>query len=391
MRRSVAVLLFALFVAAEPAMAIPAFARRYQVGCHFCHDIFPKLNVTGQRFRERGFRMEREDDFDASKWIRSVPVVVRGQGNRTLLEEGQDFNFGFLRGISAGNLGRRFSYWVDDGLLVSEKSSPSDERFTHTKPETAWVRFEVVSGGKLYARAGRIELDLPLTQIRTPHLFSYEIYGQNTGFETDDIGGFQEGIEIGGDLARDVRWSAAVVKGRNDPDAERFSDDVGKFDANLFLRTSKRVDRHRFGAFAYIGRNTLARSRTIVWDDGLLRLGADANVWLRRLNLYGVYLHGSNDNSVATPARPSGTRETLSFSGGFLQGDYHVRDSVALTLRLNLVSRPRGTSSAQKETVSGLFPGIQFWPFPHLKLSFEYGFLNRRRPGVGAIQVEGAI
>lgn len=391
MRQRVAALALAACAAAEPALAIPAFARRYQVECHFCHDIFPKLNAIGQRFKERGFRMEREDTFDASKWIRTAPFVVRGGATRGFFESADDATTGFLKGISAGNLGTRFSYWVDDSLRFQERRRPRDKRVTHERPDNLWVRFEVVPGGKLYARAGRLELDLPFSEARSPHLFGYDVYFANSGFETDNIGDFQDGLELGGALPKDVRWSAAVVKGRNNALAEELSDQAGQFDANLFLRASKRVDRHRFGAFAYVGRNTLALAPEVVWDDDILRVGGDASLWLRRLNVYGVYVYGRNDNSVATLARPRGTDERLTFSGGFVQADYHVREEVALTLRLNVVSRPPGTTSLANETFSSLYPGIQLWPFPHLKLSFEYGFQNQRRPSLGAFQIEVTI
>lgn len=371
---------------AEQAVAIPVFARRYQVECHFCHEGFPKLNAIGQRFKERGFRMEREESFDAARWLDAVPVALRAFGTLTLIEEGEDSKIGFAKAVSAGNLGSRFSYWVDDAVLIQQ----GEDNFQHLRPDNAWLRFEVIGGGKLYARAGRIELSLPFTQTRTPHLFSYDIYFANTGFETDNIGDHQDGLEIGGDLPNDFRWSAAVVKGRDDPAAEELSDEAGKFDANLFLRASKRNGRHRFGAFAYFGRNTLAQSRSVVWDDNLLRLGADANVWLRRLNLYGVYMYGRNDNSIATPTQPRGTEQALSFNGGFVQADYHASENLALTLRLNLVSEPTG-SDESKETRSSLFPGIQFWFLKNFKLSFEYGFLNQERPSFGALQAEVAF
>jgi hypothetical protein len=377
----------ALLGSASQAWAVPAFARRYQVECHFCHDIFPKLNTIGQRFKEHGFRMEREDTFDVGRWVGTVPLSLRAQGTQLLVEGGEDQTSGFFRGVSAGNLGERLSYWLDDGALLQE----GDDTFVHTKPDNAWLRVEVARGGKLYARAGRLELDLPFTQTRTPHLFSYEIYFANTGYETDTIGDYQDGFEIGGDLPHDFRWSAALVKGRNSESAEDLSDDAGKFDANLFLRASKRAGRHRFGAFAYIGRNTLALAPDIVWDDSLLRLGADANVWAGRLNLYGVFMYGRNDNPVATPEQPTGTEESQSFTGGFVQADYHARDSLALTLRLNMIRQPDGIDSDDDATFSSLFPGVQFWPFPHLKLSFEYGFRNQERDSFGAFQAEVAF
>lgn len=385
-RAAVLVLTAGLVAAAVPTWAIPAFARRYKVECHFCHEGFPKLNAMGQRFKERGFRMEREDGFDVSKWAKSVPVVVRGEAAHSF-SEGDDSNFGYVKGISAGNLGRRVSYWVDDAFAITE----GNDNFTHIKPDNAWLRFEIVESGKLYARAGRIEMDLPFTQTRTSHLLAYDIYFANTGFESDGIGGYQDGLELGGSLPQDVHWSAAVVKGRNDSAAEAFSDKLTGFDANLFLRLAKRINKHRVGTFAYIGRNTLARSQSVVWDDNLLRIGADAGVWIDRLNLYGLYLYGRNDNPIATPAAPNGTGQALSFNGGFAQADYHIRDAAAVSLRVNAVSAPPFGTPGSKETFSSVVPGLQIFIFEHGKVSFEYAFQNKDRGNFGSLQAEFAF
>jgi hypothetical protein len=189
-----------------------------------------------------------------------------------------------------------------------------------------------------------------------------------------------------------------VVKGHNTEEMEALTDKASDFDANVFLRVSKRFERHRFGAFAYIGRNTLATTvppvvglgptRLLTWDDNLLRLGADANLWLGRFNLYGVYMYGRNDNSIADRDRPSGTGQSLSFNGGFVQGDLHVRDWVAVTTRVNLVSRPPGRGGASNQTFTSVFPGVLFYVRERLKLSFEYGFLDKDRPNFGAVQVD---
>jgi hypothetical protein len=387
----------AVLACVDSAQAIPAFARRYDVECHFCHDGYPKLNAMGQRFRERGFRMEQEAEFDAARWLTGVPLALRASGGRRLNEERDDSSFGYLKGISAGNLGSRLSYWVDDALLITE----GDDNVHHVEPDNAWLRFEVVREGKLYLKAGRLELELPFTQTRTPHLFSYDIYFANAGFESDDIGSYQEGVEVGGELPGDARWSAAVVRGRNSESAELLSDEADDFDGNLFLRAAKRIQRHRIGAFAYIGRNTLALrlpppfgrgpERVLVWDDDILRLGADASVWIQRLNLYGVYMYGRNDNPIATLESPSGTRQRLTFSGGFAQADLHVNDKMALTLRLNAVERPPGNASGPKRTLTSVFPGVQLWALARIKLSAEYGFHDEDRSNFGAVQLEVAF
>ena len=82
MRRVWAVLLgaSAFLAAAETASALPAFARRYGVACHFCHDGYPKLNNNGQRFKERGFRMAQEDAFDAGALDAQRPAGCAAAG-----------------------------------------------------------------------------------------------------------------------------------------------------------------------------------------------------------------------------------------------------------------------------------------------------------------------
>src|SRR5262245_11662896 len=170
---------------AQDAAAIPAFARRYGAQCNFCHQGFPKLTYEGKRFKERGFRMPAEAGFDAGQWIRSVPIVGRGQLNHFLLEDFDDSTSGYLKVISAGNLGSRLSYWADDAWLIREKpenATPEFERVTHLKPNNLYGRLEVIKAGKLYAKGGRFELDLPFTQVRTPNLLSYEIYSFKPGF-----------------------------------------------------------------------------------------------------------------------------------------------------------------------------------------------------------------
>jgi hypothetical protein len=372
---------------ATPAQAIPAFARRYEVACNFCHDGYPKLNSMGERFRERGFRMSQEDPFDLGTWARTVPVSLRASGTRFLVEASEDIDQAFLKAASAGHLGRRLSYWVDDGVLISQ----GNDNFTHARPDNAWARVEVVPAGKLYAKGGRFELDLPFTHARRPHVFSYDIYFANTGSEHDTIGAYQEGVEVGGQLPRDVRWSAAVVAGRDTEGIGDVDERADGFEANLFLRIAKRINRHRVGGFAYIGRNTIAEGPGAVADDALLRLGADASVWIRRLNVYGVAMYGRNDNSVVSARAPAGTGQALSFSGGFLQADWHAREAVVLTLRGNLVSRPPGRTAEARVTMASLVPGVQVFVRERLKLGFEYGFTNRARPDVGAVQVDVAF
>src|SRR5487761_2447380 len=47
-------------VSVHTASAMPNFARKYSLGCGSCHDVIPKLNEFGWRFRAAGYRMPDE-------------------------------------------------------------------------------------------------------------------------------------------------------------------------------------------------------------------------------------------------------------------------------------------------------------------------------------------
>jgi hypothetical protein len=392
MRKPLVAVVFtvALGAIAQEAAAIPAFARRYGAQCTFCHQGFPKLTHEGQRFKERGFRMPGESGFDADKWIASVPIVGRGQLNHFFVENGNDSTSGFVKAISAGNLGSRVSYWADDAWLIREEPSGAAadfERVSHVKPNNLWGRIELIEAGTLYLKAGRFELDLPFTQIRSPHLLSYDVYFASTGSEADTIGSYQQGAELGGAFSENWNWSAAVVQGRNSEAQKLNSSDVDDFDANVFARLRRRVDRHRFGVFGYLGKTTLAPTTQQVFENDLLRLGLDADVWVGKLNLYGVFLHGRDSNSVATNAQPRGLNAAQTFDGGFAQADWHARANLVLSARVNLVKRP-AVPLGEKATFSSFAPGARLYLWKHGRIAFEYNFQNRGRNDIGAAQAE---
>jgi hypothetical protein len=396
MRKCLAVLAasFVAFVSADTASAIPAFGQRYKVDCHMCHQGFPKLNKTGQAFKERGFRLENEDPFKVQDWVDSIPVRVRASANHYFFEGGDSFNYGYIKAVSAGNLGSRLSYWGDVALLLDDDKNNDVVQ----EPDNLWARVEVVKGGKLYVRGGRMELDLPFTQARTPNLFSYGIYFANTGVENDSIASYQHGLELGGSLSEDtIHWSAAVVGGAEDDAGKALDSDAGKFEGNVFLRVARRGDNHRFGAFSYVGRNTLAAPRTgggaaLTWKDNLLRVGADADLWFSKLNVYGAYLYGRNSDSQRGGGGPS-----ANFHGGFVQADYHAVEkevsgflkeiAVAFTLRANRESRPTNVLTL-KETFSGFNPGVRVHLRERFRMVFEYGFQGQKRADQGAVQAE---
>lgn len=406
MRQSVAVLAVGVVALAsvDTASAIPAFARRYGVECHMCHQGFPKLNRTGERFKQRGFRLESEDPFKVEDWIKSIPIRARVSGSSYSFEGADDtLDFGYIKVVSAGSLGSRVSYWVDDGFFFDD----DEESDVHQNPDNAWARVELLKGGKLYTRGGRIELDIPFTQARTPQLFSYDIYYANTGSEIDNLAAFRYGMEVGGSLKDDTyHWSVALAGGAKDEAGEALFESSGLDDptddleGNVFLRLARRGDAHRFGVFGYFGQNTLARglaSQPQTWSNKLVRVGGDVDLWFSKLNVYGLYMYGRNSDAAPSPSGVGGLGQSSTFHGGFLQADYHVFEkefsgflkeiALQLTLRGNYAKLPtQGLDVPQAFTSA--YPGVRLFVRERFRFVFEYGFQGEDRPRVTGVSAE---
>src|SRR5450432_3937168 len=68
-RRTLVGLLLATFFilsAADSALALPAFARKYGLRCSACHEAWPMLNTFGQKFKDNGYQLM--NDRDAPIW-----------------------------------------------------------------------------------------------------------------------------------------------------------------------------------------------------------------------------------------------------------------------------------------------------------------------------------
>jgi hypothetical protein len=72
--------LMALVVTASSAVAVPAFARKYQTSCQTCHIVFPKLNAFGEAFRLRGYRMPAETE----EMVKQPPTSLGAPAYRKL-------------------------------------------------------------------------------------------------------------------------------------------------------------------------------------------------------------------------------------------------------------------------------------------------------------------
>lgn len=74
----VPLLLFLVLMPARKAVAIPAFARKYQTSCQTCHSNPPELNDFGEAFKKNGFKFPKDDE----TFVKEPPVLLGAEAQR---------------------------------------------------------------------------------------------------------------------------------------------------------------------------------------------------------------------------------------------------------------------------------------------------------------------
>lgn len=103
------------FVWVSPAEAVPAFARRYEKQCSYCHVAFPQLNRRGRTFKELGYKLEEEEGtfdllgeaFPISAMFVSRPFDKSRNGNERIRA------FHELEVFLSGQIAQKWSGWVE--------------------------------------------------------------------------------------------------------------------------------------------------------------------------------------------------------------------------------------------------------------------------------------
>ncbi|MBI3597560.1 MAG: hypothetical protein HY203_10445 [Nitrospirae bacterium] len=183
--------LLSIPLTAKQALAIPAFARKYNLPCSVCHvPAFPKLNDFGNLFRDRGYQLGGETDLPTSETLTNGywPVAIRttvGYQTSSLNKVGDgtpgdptsniatgDFGFTGLDILSFGTLARDISFGVvlTPGLGSAGFGSGSTE--TDSDLEAAYIKIDnlLQSDYLLNLKVGKFELDLPFSEKRSPTL-----------------------------------------------------------------------------------------------------------------------------------------------------------------------------------------------------------------------------
>jgi len=405
-----AIVALALGATAADAVAVPAFARKYQTSCQTCHVVFPKLNAFGEAFRLRGYRMPGETEemvkqppvslgapaykklWPQSVWpgeiSSSVPLAINVKladlNTSALNEDGSvttvrnDMQFPQEVNIfGAGTLGDHVSYLTE--VTFGEEADGS----VSTELEHADVAFDSPFGPEdfFHFRLGKLAPNVfdgfqemwISTDAAIDSLFAFNPIGARggTGLAGDltpspiSLPASVRGIEAYGIINHRVLWVGGLVNGVAAND--RFDGNNAK---DLYARLDYKVGGMgldgdlgsgqppaenwrekslRVGALVYRGDATNINFPSIdaagnplnIQDRHFLRYGVYASLFFQDLNVFGAFLHGTDQLQLFDPA----TSDTLGllqpdFRAWFVQTDYVFYPWLQGTFRYETVTPP---------------------------------------------------
>ena len=400
------------------ANAMPAFARKYKLGCNVCHTLYPQLNRFGRDFRDNAFRMpdeienvlkkrsgtppagpaggpagEPQNPADDDFWSfipDAVPFAIQTKVHNLIDPKGtvkNDFQVEELQLQAAGTWTPRVSYYLHHHL--AEEGEPGELY-------TGWVRFNNLAGSNWFnVTIGQVELPLSFSpEIERLTVFEYLAFDRTLGANPFNLATPQLGVQYFGQSEGGTKVWLGVANGVGlavNEATETFDNNSFK---DVYGRVTQEMEEHYVGGFAYFGRGRGLFSDGDAFNDNFVRVGGDAFVNLNPIIIYGSGLYARDSN-------PLGTGEGRSLWGGFVEGDLFVNDRAVLLFRLDGVRQKlpafftaseEGDEGGAEEVESeseeeapfrvntlSFTPGVQYLVVPNVKLGFEYQVRQARR------------
>ena len=369
----------------KQALAIPAFARKYNLPCSVCHvPSFPKLSDFGNLFRDRGYQLLGEQDLPTSEGLTNGywPVAFRTTvgyqysslhkagdgtpGDPTANISSGGFGFTGLDVLSFGTLARDISFGVVFTPGLGSAGFGSGSSLDDSDLESAFLKVDNLfhSDYLLNMRVGKYELDLPFSEKRSPTLntpFVMYHYVAGTPYTTllanpgllptqgyadpNDfgIGDNHPGLELAGIKATPgdgfFRYSLNALS-NSDVNADATG---GGHRLNFYGHVTQSfggygiVSGQRVGVFGAYGKAPTAPNSVCaaspsgpsgcgaIASDGqaFSRIGGDVSVTaLNQLNIFGAYMH-ANDNKELFSSQGIAGAQNAVWNGGFAELDYN--------------------------------------------------------------------
>ncbi|MBI3355959.1 MAG: hypothetical protein HY038_04165 [Nitrospirae bacterium] len=365
------------------ANAIPAFARKYGFSCNVCHvPGFPKLNDTGNLFRDQGYQLGADQDIPTHESISMgyFPLSFRttvGYQRASVRTDGTGITtggFGFtgLDILSFGILDRNIAFGVvftpglgSAGFGTGASDSDLESAFVRLMRLERFVGVKSEPGDYLVnLRVGKFELDVPFSEKRSPTLntpfvmyhylpgtpYTATISGTSTSSYLNPnsfaIGENQPGAEVTGIKKTSAtsgyfRYSLAALT------TNAFSGPLSGCSAGTTCGTGGRnvnfyghmtqsfggygvVTGQRIGIFGAYGTaptvvNATCPTCQAVAGSGqpFSRIGGDVSLTFDgQWNLFGAVMHG-NDSKNLFVSQGIVNAQNASWNGAFVELDWH--------------------------------------------------------------------
>lgn len=150
-----------ILVPPNPASAVPSFSRLHGLPCNECHSAFPRLNPFGMDYKQRGFRLPREEG--TYIWDqKTLPISALALGRLRIshtddpvtearLSTKSAFELEEVELMVAGTAAPKVGY-----LLEFEQEVADGKEFS---TEQAWIQFDDLLPGSLLNFRGGIMLN----------------------------------------------------------------------------------------------------------------------------------------------------------------------------------------------------------------------------------------
>ena len=396
-----------LLAVAEPASALPIFARRYETSCTSCHVVPPKLNAFGIAFRNNGYRIPLNEEkfikspdiaLGAPAWkklwpkavwpgsITSVPPVairvVTDVDVRPAAPVNVNFDFpNGLTGYFAGAAGDSFSYFGSLFLLGATNQLFLDRaygqfRIASDAPGRNLLTLKI---GRIDTRAEPFSNTFRRTTTQNFGAGDFRVTANGFGFRDHDAGIEAWGAVTGPGNRGGVEYAAGLVQGTNGrPENNNFKDYYWTLSYKLGglgvvgsrTETDEQPDSAEgytetavsLGAFMYKGKSQPAISG--VTEDWLSRSGFKADIWLKDLNVFGAVVLGEDELRGASPRK-------INSSAIMAEADYRVLPWVMPIFRFEKTNYSDG-----RRNIVQLIPSVSVLVRANVRVVAEGHFFN---------------
>ncbi len=366
---ALAACLAVLGTAAQPAGAVPVFARKYAFSCTMCHSNYPRLNDFGTRFRRNGYRLPGRENDEKTVLQSPPPVALRttagfnyskttGNANPAV----RQFQLNGLDLLSAGLLSQDAGYiFVYTPVITGSRGVAAQDGAL----EMASVIFpKIGSSSWVNVRAGRFEpAYAAISPKRQLGVAPYEIYDFSfkNGMALNQT---QSGVEFTGYGRNGASYAAGWVNGSDTGKASQAASDFYARVEKVFGEGQGQTAGQRIGLMGYSGSAVPDTTLPVTGSKAFTRAGIDASLNYSHLNLALQYINGTDNKALW------GKNNNVSFSGGLAELSYLPATSLVCFARYDMVNTPDSLNM----DISRWTLGGRYYPADNLALHPEYSY-----------------